>query len=233
MPKKTKYLSDYFVTAPGVNPELAIIKADEAVRANENRHVDIVLGRQSYQEPFLEQYWIKCPVYFKDISPIQKPFKVAKHEFDRNRIHHVCDENDMEDIQKALNEESPYKWPDFYGYLFGPYLWTISESESFLGQEELRLLFLETTDKERRKFERLKNKFSGVAGQKIDGKREPISEEVRIFVWRRDEGKCVKCGSQENLEFDHIIPIAKGGGNTTRNIQILCEKCNREKSANI
>jgi len=59
--------------------------------------------------------------------------------------------------------------------------------------------------------------------------REQIPEEVRMFVWRRDEGKCVKCGSQNSLEFDHVIPISKSGSNTERNIQLLCEKCNREK----
>ena len=53
--------------------------------------------------------------------------------------------------------------------------------------------------------------------------REPISDEVKIFVWRRDRGRCVKCGSGENLEFDHIIPLSKGGSNTARNIQLLCE----------
>lgn len=56
-----------------------------------------------------------------------------------------------------------------------------------------------------------------------------ISPEVRREVWRRDQGRCVQCGSQLNLEFDHIIPISKGGSNTVRNIQLLCEKCNREK----
>ncbi|MCX6039480.1 MAG: HNH endonuclease [Chloroflexi bacterium] len=39
----------------------------------------------------------------------------------------------------------------------------------------------------------------------------------------------MKCGSQENLGFDHIIPISKGGKNTARNIQLFCEKCNRSK----
>lgn len=63
--------------------------------------------------------------------------------------------------------------------------------------------------------------------------RRPITEEVQIFVWNRDGGKCVKCGSQENLEFDHIIPLSKGGGNTARNIQLLCASCNREKSNSI
>jgi 5-methylcytosine-specific restriction endonuclease McrA len=66
-----------------------------------------------------------------------------------------------------------------------------------------------------------------------DASREPIPETVRIFVWQRDGGKCVKCGKRELLEFDHIIPIAKGGSNTERNIQLLCEPCNRSKGATI
>ncbi len=64
-------------------------------------------------------------------------------------------------------------------------------------------------------------------------KREPISKEVLDRVWNRDGGKCVKCGSQEKIEFDHIIPFSKGGSDTYRNLQILCEKCNREKSNSI
>ena len=63
--------------------------------------------------------------------------------------------------------------------------------------------------------------------------RQSISDGVRMFVWQRDGGHCVKCGSQENLEYDHIIPVSKGGSNTARNIQLLCEKCNRSKGANI
>jgi hypothetical protein len=63
--------------------------------------------------------------------------------------------------------------------------------------------------------------------------REPIPDDVRIFVWRRDEGRCIRCGSQERIEFDHIIPIAKGGSNTERNIQLLCEACNRLKGTTI
>jgi hypothetical protein len=63
--------------------------------------------------------------------------------------------------------------------------------------------------------------------------RQAITSEIKKEVWQRDEGKCVKCGSQENLEYDHIIPVSKGGANTARNIQLLCEPCNRKKSANI
>ena len=63
--------------------------------------------------------------------------------------------------------------------------------------------------------------------------REAIPQELQDRVWNRDEGKCIKCGSREKLEFDHIIPFSKGGSNSYRNLQILCEKCNREKNNKI
>ena len=63
--------------------------------------------------------------------------------------------------------------------------------------------------------------------------RQPIPDDVKMFVWQRDNGRCVICGSQENLEYDHIIPISKGGSNTARNIQLLCEKHNRSKGGNL
>ncbi|MGN6401998.1 MAG: DNA translocase FtsK [Flavisolibacter sp.] len=66
-----------------------------------------------------------------------------------------------------------------------------------------------------------------------DWSREPIPQDIMDKVWNRDGGRCVKCGSQENLEFDHIIPFSKGGANTYRNLQILCKKCNVEKSNKI
>jgi Holliday junction resolvasome RuvABC ATP-dependent DNA helicase subunit len=64
-------------------------------------------------------------------------------------------------------------------------------------------------------------------------RRETIPDDVKIFVWRRDGGACVKCGSNIDLEFDHIIPVALGGSNTARNLQVLCEKCNRAKGARL
>jgi hypothetical protein len=60
-----------------------------------------------------------------------------------------------------------------------------------------------------------------------------ITKEVRDSVWRRDEGKCTQCGSNKKLELDHIIPYSKGGSNSYRNIQLLCEECNRIKSDSI
>ena len=66
-----------------------------------------------------------------------------------------------------------------------------------------------------------------------DDRREPIPDRVKTAVWRRDEGRCVTCGSQARLEFDHIIPVVRGGSNTARNLQLLCESCNRSKGGNL
>jgi len=60
-----------------------------------------------------------------------------------------------------------------------------------------------------------------------------IPSSVRREVWRRDKGKCVNCGDRKNLEYDHIIPVSEGGSNTARNIELLCEECNRKKSNKI
>jgi hypothetical protein len=63
--------------------------------------------------------------------------------------------------------------------------------------------------------------------------RTPIPSDVKRAVWKRDGGKCVNCGSEVDLEYDHIIPVAKGGSSTVQNIQILCKTCNRRKHASI
>lgn len=63
--------------------------------------------------------------------------------------------------------------------------------------------------------------------------RVPIPQAVRSGVWRRDGGKCVHCGSKENLQFDHIIPVAKGGATSAVNLQLLCRPCNLSKGARI
>ncbi len=48
---------------------------------------------------------------------------------------------------------------------------------------------------------------------------------VRMYVWRRDRGKCVQCGSLERVWFDYIVPVWEGGSNTEQNIRLTCEHC--------
>ena len=64
--------------------------------------------------------------------------------------------------------------------------------------------------------------------------RRVIPTWVKLEVWKRDGGRCVKCGATEDLHFDHIIPWSKGGSsNTPENIQLLCGKHNIQKHARI
>lgn len=98
---------------------------------------------------------------------------------------------------------------------------------------EKKLLILEYADKERQKFERLAAKFSQEQTDHIKYERTRIPENIRIEVWRRDEGKCAGCGSRVNLEYDHIVPVSRGGSNTARNVELLCEACNRSKGDRI
>jgi hypothetical protein len=67
-------------------------------------------------------------------------------------------------------------------------------------------------------------------GDESSNKRRGIPPEVRRAVWVRDQGRCVRCGGRERLEFDHIIPFSRGGSDTERNLELLCENCNRAKS---
>jgi hypothetical protein len=61
-----------------------------------------------------------------------------------------------------------------------------------------------------------------------------IPTAVKVEVWKRDQGRCVRCGSEENLHFDHDIPFSKGGSSiTAENVRLLCAKHNLEKSNKI
>ncbi len=56
---------------------------------------------------------------------------------------------------------------------------------------------------------------------------------ARQEVWERDGGRCVRCGSQQELEYDHIIPLARGGADSAGNQQLLCAPCAREKGDSV
>jgi hypothetical protein len=115
-------------------------------------------------------------------------------------------------------------------WVFKGYLYKV---RGHFTDDECGLLILEEFDKERRHFESLKAKFDEPMGTETTYDRPRIPEKVRIEVWRRDGDKCARCGSRERLEYDHVVPISRGGSNTARNVELLCESCNRKKSANV
>jgi len=57
-----------------------------------------------------------------------------------------------------------------------------------------------------------------------------IPTAVKVEVWKRDKGKCVMCGSKDNLHFDHDVPYSRGGSSLlAKNIQLLCARHNLQK----
>jgi hypothetical protein len=103
------------------------------------------------------------------------------------------------------------------------------EDEGY-SEVEVKALILERQTKNQRRVQRAiaLMEHTGTIASAV---RSVIPDEVKAFVWNRDGGRCVSCGSNQRLEFDHVIPLALGGANTARNLQLLCEACNRSKGA--
>ena len=60
-----------------------------------------------------------------------------------------------------------------------------------------------------------------------------LPAEVRRAVYLRDGGQCIfvdargrRCESRHQLEYDHIVPVARGGTSTVGNLRLLCRAHN-------
>lgn len=63
-----------------------------------------------------------------------------------------------------------------------------------------------------------------------------IPFKIKMRVVRRDNYTCQVCGvhlKDDEVEFDHVIPHAKGGSAEEHNIRLTCFGCNREKSDHV
>ena len=61
-----------------------------------------------------------------------------------------------------------------------------------------------------------------------------IPSHIKVEVFKRDKGRCVECGAQDQLHFDHDFPYSRGGTSVlAENVRILCARHNLAKSAKI
>lgn len=64
--------------------------------------------------------------------------------------------------------------------------------------------------------------------------RKLMTKELRQSIMIRDHYTCQNCGKimmdEVGLHIDHIIPVSKGGKTVPSNLQVLCSKCNGNKS---
>lgn len=76
--------------------------------------------------------------------------------------------------------------------------------------------------------------FSETTEQRRSGRTIPTR--ILMRVARRDNYMCQVCGTplrDSDIEFDHIIPIAKGGSSEEQNLRVTCFRCNRKKGGGI
>ncbi|MEI6143973.1 MAG: HNH endonuclease signature motif containing protein [Candidatus Berkelbacteria bacterium] len=101
-----------------------------------------------------------------------------------------------------------------------------------LDHESVKALIL---SRKRLQQDRINRAKTITAAPKIQAKlqRGAIPDDIKQLVWQRDKGRCVKCGSQSELQFDHIIPFSVGGSSAPENLQILCGACNRNKRVSV
>lgn len=59
-----------------------------------------------------------------------------------------------------------------------------------------------------------------------------LSRNLPQILMKLQNGKCACCKEKlVKYDMDHIIPVSKGGENIDKNIQLLCQSCNRAKGA--
>jgi 5-methylcytosine-specific restriction endonuclease McrA len=104
------------------------------------------------------------------------------------------------------------------------------EDEGLAAEDVMALLL----QRERRKTQQLERARASMRlGEEPVVRRDPIPVEIQRAVWERDRGRCVECGGNFKIQYDHIIPFSMGGASTAENLQILCAECNRQKGASI
>lgn len=63
------------------------------------------------------------------------------------------------------------------------------------------------------------------SGVKDQGPRK-VGKNLREEVFERDEHKCVRCGYDDHIQVDHILPQSCGGPHILENLRTLCRSCN-------
>lgn len=67
-------------------------------------------------------------------------------------------------------------------------------------------------------------------------RRRGISPGKRYRILQRDGFKCVYCGAKAGdveLQIDHVVPVARGGGGADDNLVASCSDCNSGKSDHV
>lgn len=188
---------------------------------------------------YLDTYTIKpvernplfLPVsrFFARYQPIRRPFSIfhCSLNLPLHTVYAFQSDDDLAGVNAALNQVTPLRWwqngpLNHPSYLFGPWIWELKPTELNSSDKGLTLLFEKTTEKDQLQRERLRQDLSG-------SNRSPdqhyIPEAVRRSVWRRDGGKCARCGGRDGLDFSVLAAPIRRDAPGPQNVQLRCARC--------
>jgi hypothetical protein len=149
----------------------------------------------------------------------------------------LSDQQHMESLSEPLcfsrvapTHEPPLNW--LWLYRDSLYVTERSPMSSEMPEVILRIksLHFQGDEKLKRLKEQVANFDAIERNLKNSSARRSIPDDVKLLVWSRDGGICVRCGASKDLHFDHIIPYTRGGSDEAENLQLLCRTCNLAKS---
>jgi len=136
------------------------------------------------------------------------------------QVHKVLFAQPTEDIlqlRKQINKQSEE-------LLLKRWEFSISEDEEVIYRLNLQIEFLN----------RLKPIYEKYRYIKFG--RPPVPMTTKLQILKKSNFKCVLCNAdlmEKEPHIDHIIPLFKGGGSETSNLQALCWECNLKKGTKI
>jgi hypothetical protein len=206
------------------------------------------LGRQKseldrvvsdFAETFRSRYGVKnveqdpafWPVsrFFSERRPVVEPFSILHCDLEMP-LHTVLAFSSQEDLARldaALEERTPLRWwrsgpGGLACYLFGQSVWEIKASEAAMSESGLALTFIEASERDRQRRDRLIRASSPAEAASTDAF---VPEKTRALVWRRARGRCEKCRGLEGLDFSLLDVASRGKDPAPQNVQLLCTRC--------
>jgi hypothetical protein len=167
--------------------------------------------------------------FFARYRPIRRPFTILHCTLDLplHTVYVFENHDDLASVNAALGKVTPLRWwqdgpLNHPCYLFGEWIWELKPTELNASEKGLTLLFEQTMEKSRLQGDRLRHDLSDSNGP-LD--QQHIPESVRISVWRRDGGKCARCGSRNGLDFGVLASAPGSDTPAAGKVQLLCARC--------
>ena len=184
---------------------------------------DFAAAQQNYTIKHVERDPTFLPVsrFFAQYHPIRRPFSILHCSLDLplHTVYAFENDTDLSSANAALDKATPLRWwqdgPSGHPcYLFGQWVWELKPTELHSSDQGLTLLFEKATESDQLQRDRLRHDLVGVRSNGPTDE-QYIPETVRVSVWRREGGKCARCGSHADVDFT-VVGASANGNTATR-----------------